>query len=183
MHQLADLSVSPYIYILFEYGDHHICMKLLIWAYTEYQHIKTHHHLFSLSDHHILSREWRVIVHQVQTNYHGRHIASIISQVWPNCRLWGISIMVRCVLSQLKPSELYILSCVKGRGLQTSAFATAKNLELLGLYPIHKNTAFAVPLALMLNPDSYVKLCSVNTVSVNGLHLLFQSWGHSGHWF
>ena len=28
--------------------------------------------LFSLSDHYILSREWRVIVHQVQTNYHGR---------------------------------------------------------------------------------------------------------------
>ena len=52
--------------------------------------------------------------------------------------------MVGYVLSQLKPSELYILSCGKGRGLQTSAFATAKNLELLGLYPIHKNTAFAV---------------------------------------
>ena len=29
---------------------------------------------FSLSDHDILSREWRVIVHQVQTNYHGRHM-------------------------------------------------------------------------------------------------------------
>ena len=28
--------------------------------------------LLSLSDHYILSREWRVIVHQVQTNYHGR---------------------------------------------------------------------------------------------------------------
>ena len=27
--------------------------------------------LFSLSDHYILSREWRVIVDQVQTNYHG----------------------------------------------------------------------------------------------------------------
>ena len=27
--------------------------------------------LFSLSDHDILSREWRVIVNQVQTNYHG----------------------------------------------------------------------------------------------------------------
>ena len=32
--------------------------------------------------------------------------------------------MVGCVLSQLKPSEFYILSC------------EAKNLELLGLYPI-----------------------------------------------
>ena len=28
--------------------------------------------LFALSDHHILSREWRVIVDQVKTNYHGR---------------------------------------------------------------------------------------------------------------
>ena len=28
--------------------------------------------LFALSDHYILSREWRVIVDQVQTNYHGR---------------------------------------------------------------------------------------------------------------
>ena len=28
--------------------------------------------LFSLSDHYILSQEWRVIVDQVQTNYHGR---------------------------------------------------------------------------------------------------------------
>ena len=30
--------------------------------------------LFSLSDHYILSREWRVIVDQVQTNYHGRPV-------------------------------------------------------------------------------------------------------------
>ena len=28
--------------------------------------------LFALSDHYILSREWRVFVDQVQTNYHGR---------------------------------------------------------------------------------------------------------------
>ena len=27
--------------------------------------------LFSLSDHYILSREWRIIVDQVQINYHG----------------------------------------------------------------------------------------------------------------
>ena len=26
---------------------------------------------FALTDHYILSREWRVIVDQVQTNYHG----------------------------------------------------------------------------------------------------------------
>ena len=38
-------------------------------AYTELKHTTT---LFSLSDHDNLSREERVIVHQVQTNYHGR---------------------------------------------------------------------------------------------------------------
>ena len=36
---------------------------------NELKHTTT---LFSLSDHYILSREWRVIVDQVQINYHGR---------------------------------------------------------------------------------------------------------------
>ena len=38
--------------------------------------LKTHHYttLFALFDHYILSREWRVIVDLVQTNYHGRPI-------------------------------------------------------------------------------------------------------------
>ena len=40
--------------------------------------------------------------------------------------------MVGCVLSLLKPSELYILSCGKAE-----AFSTAKNVELRGFYPIH----------------------------------------------
>ena len=43
--------------------------------------------------------------------------------------------MVGCVLSQLKPSELNILIAVK-KAL-ASAFSTAKNVELRGLYPIH----------------------------------------------
>ena len=46
-----------------------------------------------------------------------------ISQVWPSCWLWGILIMVGCVLSQLKPSELYILSCWKGLGLVPRPFS------------------------------------------------------------
>ena len=37
--------------------------------YIQLKHTTT---LFSLSDHYMLSREWRVIVDQVQTNYHGR---------------------------------------------------------------------------------------------------------------
>ena len=49
--------------------------------------------------------------------------------------------MVGCVLSQLKPSEFFILSCEKrarpsardGRG---ATYFPAKNVELLGLYPM-----------------------------------------------
>ena len=37
--------------------------------------------------------------------------------------------MVRCVLSQLKPSGFSILSCEK------ELFFTVKNVEFLGLYP------------------------------------------------
>ena len=46
--------------------------------------------------------------------------------------------MVRCVLSQLKLSELYILSSEKRLGLRPRPFFKAKNVELLGLYPIHR---------------------------------------------
>ena len=42
--------------------------------------------LFSLSNHYILSREWRVIVDQVQINSHGRPDDTIISQVGAD---WG----------------------------------------------------------------------------------------------
>ena len=53
--------------------------------------------------------------------------------------------MIGCVLSQLKPSELYILSFEKGLGLRPLAFFKNKNVELLGLYPIH-NKSFLVTL-------------------------------------
>ena len=46
--------------------------------------------------------------------------------------------MVGRVLSQLKPLQFYILSCGKGIGLAASTFSTPKNVELLGLYPMHK---------------------------------------------
>ena len=42
--------------------------------------------------------------------------------------------MVGCVLSQLKPSELYILSFGKSLGLRP--FPQLRNVEFLGLYPI-----------------------------------------------
>ena len=47
--------------------------------------------------------------------------------------------MVGCVVSQLKPSELYILSCEKGHGLRPRPFFTAKNVDLLGLSPIRRD--------------------------------------------
>ena len=73
----------------------------------------------------ILSREYRGIFDQVQTNYHGRPNGTIISHVSPSCWLWGILFMVGCLLSQLKPSELYILSCEKA-----SAFGLGPFLQL-----------------------------------------------------
>ena len=79
-----------------------------IHLFTILKHTTT---LFSLSDHDILSREWRVIVHQVQINYN------------EGFSLWGIFIMVGCVLSQLKPSEFYILSFEKGLGLRPRPFS------------------------------------------------------------
>ena len=47
--------------------------------------------------------------------------------------------MVACVLSELKPSRSTFLALDKATyGLRpsASAFSTAKNVELLGLYPI-----------------------------------------------
>ena len=49
-------------------GDPHygrMCFKSVL------KHTTT---LFSLSDHYILSREWRVIVREVKTNYNGMPI-------------------------------------------------------------------------------------------------------------
>ena len=44
--------------------------------------------------------------------------------------------MFGCVLSQLKPSQLHIPSREKKPRPSASDFSTAKNIELLGLYPI-----------------------------------------------
>ena len=56
---------------------------MLDWRPNEHDsNLKHNTTLFSLSDHYILSLEWRVIVDQVQTNYHGRPNDTIISQVY-----------------------------------------------------------------------------------------------------
>ena len=44
--------------------------------------------------------------------------------------------MVGCVLSQLKPSELYITLLTVEKA---TTFSTAKNVQLIGFYPIQKN--------------------------------------------
>ena len=53
------------------------CRHMILYHTTIQQNLKHTTTLFSLSDHYILilSREWRVIVHLVQTNYHGRPMA------------------------------------------------------------------------------------------------------------
>ena len=43
-------------------------------SYTTSPPVKHTTALFSLSNHYILSREWRVIVDQVPTNYNGRPV-------------------------------------------------------------------------------------------------------------
>ena len=53
--------------------------------------------------------------------------------------------MVECVLIQLKPSDLYIISFEKGLGLRPRPFSTAKNVELFGLYPIQNATGSVAP--------------------------------------
>ena len=54
--------------------------------------------------------------------------------VYEGSALW--SLWSLCVLSQLIPSELHILSCEKASAFGLDPF-TAKNVEFLGLYPIH----------------------------------------------
>ena len=46
-----------------------LLIDVTFYVYYPLKHTTT---LFSLSDHYILSWEWRVIVDQAQTNYHGR---------------------------------------------------------------------------------------------------------------
>ena len=60
--------------------------------------------LFSLSDHYILSREWRVFVDLAQTNYHGRHM------------VYGCEHQTTCNISKLgKRMELPSGSVTQGK--------------------------------------------------------------------
>ena len=75
-----------------------------------YWYLKHTTTLFSLSDHYILIREWRVVVDQVQTTYHGRPM--LIKSVrcdravdYEGSSLTG-DYGRMCFLSQLKSSKL-----------------------------------------------------------------------------
>ena len=82
--------------------------------YSRLKHTTT---LFSLSHHDILSREWKVIAHQVQTNYHGRPSYIVYNQSGATELLIMVDfhylIMVVCALSQLKPSVFYTFLALK----------------------------------------------------------------------
>ena len=82
--------------------------------------------LFSLSDHYILSREWRVIVDQVQTSYHG--VTELLFMRDPHNG--GMCFNGRMCLN---PRSSTFLAVEK---VSASAFSVAKNVELLGFYPI-----------------------------------------------
>ena len=121
------LVISRYVWLptVLIIGSHHLQdLEFLYfnWKNSDFR-ILNSTTLLSLSDHYILSREWRVIVDQVQTNYHRSPNSAVISQVWPSwIWIWWILIIFGCVLSQLKPSELYTLSCGRGLGLRPRPF-------------------------------------------------------------
>ena len=111
--------------------DHNIYAKHSFNMQSFWQ-VKTHHYIIFF-DHDILSQ---LLLTMYRTNYQGRPNSTIISQMWPSCWLWGILIMVGCVLSQLKPSGFSILSCEKGLGLRPRTFFTTKNGELYAKTPV-----------------------------------------------
>ena len=68
--------------------------------------------------------------------------------------------MVRCVLSQLKPSGFFILSCENGLGLRPRIFFTAKNGELHWLHLIRKT-----PLKVFLKGTVIFTAIQIKTVN------------------
>ena len=90
--------------------------------------------LFSLSVHYILSREWRVIVDQVPIImvglwcYNQLGVTELLILMDPH---YG-GMCFKSVKSIGTLSQLW-----KGPLPSASAFSTAKNVELLGSYPMH----------------------------------------------
>ena len=63
-HLLQTSATCSYVLFIF-------IIRCLLWFSLSLKHATK---FFSLSDHYIVSREWRIIVGQVQTNYHGMAI-------------------------------------------------------------------------------------------------------------
>ena len=61
-----------------------------------------------------------------------------ISQVWPSSWLFGILIMVGCVLNKLKPSELYILAVEKASAFGLGLFHSWECRAPRALSYVHK---------------------------------------------
>ena len=84
--------------------------------------------LLSLSDHDILSWEWRVDqVDQVQTNYHCRHMVAYYEQSG------ATKLLIMRDLHCGRSSTFLAL-----QKASATAFRKAKNVEILVLYPIRK---------------------------------------------
>ena len=93
--------------------------------------------LYSLSEHYILSREWRVIDDQVHTNYHGRPLCYKQSGVTELLIMKDPHYGRMCFKSVKTLGALYS-SLWKMPRPSASASSTVQNVELFGLHPKHE---------------------------------------------
>ena len=99
-------------------------------------HLLTISSLFSLFDHYLLSREWRVIVNQVQTNYHGIGLWSYNQSGVTELLIIKDPHYGRMCFKSVKTLGTLHSQLWKRPRPEAEAFSTARNVELLGLYPI-----------------------------------------------
>ena len=78
--------------------------------------------LFSLSDHYILSRELRIFVDKVLTNYYGRPMVLNLSSVTQLLIMRDLHYARMCFKS-VKTLELYIPTCENNLGLRPRPFS------------------------------------------------------------
>ena len=88
--------------------------------------------LLYLSDHYILSREWETIVDQVQTDYHGRPMVLCVTELL----IMREPHYGRICFKSVKTLGALHSSLWKKSRPSASTLSTAKNVELLGVYPI-----------------------------------------------
>ena len=113
----------------------------IFWLQIDRYILKHTTTLFSLSDHYILSREWRVIIDQVQTNYHGKPIWCYNQSGMTELLIIRDPHYARMCFKSVKILGALHSYLWKRPRPSASAFSTDKNVELLGLYPIHNVSA------------------------------------------